>query len=156
MFPNFPFTEFFHFVSISQKLLQLSLLITTMVSAEITNEAPNFFSVTKAGSNDGANSPLEAILSEDDTKRRPDHALVDPEVAKYASQRAIPIDEATNKRLKRLIDRRILAVMVGKYFLQALDKGTISFVAIMGIREDTHLVGQQASTQSERTKLCNF
>ncbi|CAG9952802.1 unnamed protein product [Clonostachys rosea f. rosea IK726] len=35
--------------------------------------------------------------------------------------------------------------MIGTYFLQALDKETISFVAIMGIRDDLHLVGQQYS-----------
>jgi len=29
--------------------------------------------------------------------------------------------------------------------LQALDKGTLSFASIMGIKTDTHLVGQQVS-----------
>lgn len=35
--------------------------------------------------------------------------------------------------------------MLGTYFCQALDKGTLSFSSIMGIQEDTHLVGQQYS-----------
>lgn len=35
--------------------------------------------------------------------------------------------------------------MIFTYFLQALDKGTLSFAAIMGIKQDLHLVGQQYS-----------
>lgn len=38
---------------------------------------------------------------------------------------------------------RILTVMVFTYFIQALDKGTMSFASIMGIIDDAHLVGQQ-------------
>ena len=55
----------------------------------------------------------------------------------------IEIDEETNKRLLRKIDRRVLTFMVATYFLQAIDKGTLSFTSIMNIRQDTHLVGQQ-------------
>ncbi|KAJ5724970.1 major facilitator superfamily transporter, partial [Penicillium malachiteum] len=69
--------------------------------------------------------------------------LVDLEVARYAAGRAIQISDEEDKRLKQLIDRRILAAMVGTYFLQGLDKSIISFASIMGIREDTHLVGSQ-------------
>ncbi|CAI7595736.1 unnamed protein product [Penicillium glandicola] len=68
---------------------------------------------------------------------------IDYEVAEYAGQARIEIDEKTNKRLKRMIDRRILPVMIITYFMQALDKGAISFVSIMNLPEDTHLVGQQ-------------
>lgn len=98
---------------------------------------------------------LEAVLSMEDVKNSPDLALVDPEVSKYASQRAVHVDEATNKHLKKMIDKRILFMMVGTYFLQALDKGTISFVAIMGIREDLRLVGQQVSTRSQTMNIVN-
>lgn len=68
---------------------------------------------------------------------------VDGEVAKYASEKAIHIDEATDKRLKRMIDKRVLTIMIFTYFLQALDKGTLSFASIMGIQKDTGLQGQQ-------------
>lgn len=78
-----------------------------------------------------------------DIKHAADNNRVDPEVAKYASAAAIEIDNETNKRLKRMIDKRVLLVMMVTYFLQALDKGTISFASIMGIVDDTRLVGQQ-------------
>lgn len=68
---------------------------------------------------------------------------VDHEVAEYAGTTRIEIDTATNSRLKRMIDRRVLSVMIVTYFLQALDKGTISFVSIMGFNDDNNLVEQQ-------------
>jgi MFS family permease len=56
---------------------------------------------------------------------------------------AVDISPEENSRLKRLVDRRVLSIMIFTYFLQALDKGTMSFASIMNIRQDTHLVGQQ-------------
>ncbi|RDW82804.1 MFS allantoate transporter-like protein [Coleophoma cylindrospora] len=70
---------------------------------------------------------------------------VDAEVAKYTSDVQIHISPEEDKRLRKLIDRRVLAVMVFTYFLQALDKGTMSFTSIMGLVIDTKLVGQQYS-----------
>ncbi|KAI0641737.1 MFS general substrate transporter [Trametes meyenii] len=74
------------------------------------------------------------------------HVGIDAEVADFfaeASDKPIVIDEATNKRLRWMVHKRVLLVMVVTYFAQTLDKGTINFASIMGIREDTHLVGQQ-------------
>lgn len=70
---------------------------------------------------------------------------VDHQILDYIEEEAIFIDDETNRRLRNMIHRRILPVMIGTYFLQALDKGTLSFSSIMGIREDAHLVGQQYS-----------
>lgn len=72
-----------------------------------------------------------------------DFNQVDKEVAKYTSDVRIDIDEATNNRLKKMINRRVLFIMIFTYFLQALDKGTLSFASIMGIQKDAGLVGQQ-------------
>lgn len=76
-------------------------------------------------------------------KNHTDYNLVDQEVAKYATDTAIEIDDATNKRLRRLIDKRILVVMMVTYLIQTLDKGAMSFSSIMGIREDAHLASNQ-------------
>jgi len=78
-------------------------------------------------------------------KNHTDFSQVDGEVAKYTSEIRTVIDQATNKRLRKLIDRRVLAIMIFTYFLQALDKGTLSFASIMGIQKFTNLVGQEAS-----------
>jgi vacuolar-type H+-ATPase subunit H len=69
--------------------------------------------------------------------------LVDEEVAKYASETIVEVDEETSKRLKRMIDKRVLVIMMGTYLIQALDKGTMSFASIMGIIPETHLVKTQ-------------
>lgn len=91
------------------------------------------------------NEAPEVVEDEDLGKPHMNHDLVDNEVAQYASETIVEIDEETNARLKRLIDKRILFVMVFTYFIQALDKGTMSFASIMGIIDDTHLHGTQYS-----------
>lgn len=77
------------------------------------------------------------------SKDHMDYDRVDSEVAKYASDSAIQVPEEESRRLRRMIDKRVLTIMIFTYFLQALDKGTLSFAAIMGIRTDTKLHGQQ-------------
>lgn len=75
---------------------------------------------------------------------------IDAEVAEFfadaeaVGKQGVPeIDDATNRRLRWMIHKRVLVVMVVTYFAQTLDKGTINFASIMGIRTDTNLHGQQ-------------
>ncbi|KIW64320.1 hypothetical protein PV04_09263 [Phialophora macrospora] len=58
---------------------------------------------------------------------------------------AILADPKATKRLLRKIDFTIVPCMIAVYFLQYLDKTTISYAAVMGLRTDTHLVGQDYS-----------
>lgn len=83
-------------------------------------------------------SHVERILSVDNglEKDHINYDRIDEELAKYANATRVDISPEENKRLKRLIDRRVLPVMIFTYFLQALDKGTMSFASIMGIRDD--------------------
>lgn len=94
---------------------------------------------------EGRSSSHDAVNDHKIMVEHLDRSRIDDEVAKYASDEAIHIDEKTEKRLKKLIDKRVLAVMIVTYFLQALDKGTLSFASIMGIKEDTGLHGQQVN-----------
>lgn len=50
-----------------------------------------------------------------------DITRVDNEIQQYAGRGMIHVDEATNKRLRRMIDKRVLVVMIITYFLQGLD-----------------------------------
>jgi septin family protein len=89
---------------------------------------------------------VERVMS-GETEGKADHAdydRIDAEVAKYAdaNAEAVHISEEENKRLKRLIDKRVLPIMIVTYFLQALDKGTMSFSSIMGIRNDIPILKQ--------------
>ncbi|KAH9863339.1 hypothetical protein IAQ61_009616 [Plenodomus lingam] len=82
-------------------------------------------------------SQVERVLSaEDEKKDHVNYDRIDNEVAKYADAVAVHISPEEDARLKKLIDRRVLPIMVVTYFLQALDKGTMSATSIMGIRED--------------------
>lgn len=53
----------------------------------------------------------------------------------------IVIDEATNKRILRRIDWNLIPIMCVVYGLNFLDKTTISYASIMGIKKDLGLVG---------------
>ncbi|WPB06862.1 uncharacterized protein RHO25_011522 [Cercospora beticola] len=53
----------------------------------------------------------------------------------------IDIDEATNKRLRRIIDWNLMPIMCTIYGLQYLDKTTLSYASIMGLQTDLRLVG---------------
>lgn len=97
----------------------------------------------------GTGSHFEDVGMQDEkiaVEHYDNNGRIDHEVAKYASDKAIHIDEATDKRLKKLIDKRVLTIMIVTYFLQALDKGTMSFASIMGIRVDAGLEGQKVTT----------
>ena len=61
---------------------------------------------------------------------------------------AILEDPVQLKRLVKKIDFTIAPLLAAVYFLQFLDKTTLSYTAVMGIRTDTHLKGQDYSDLS--------
>ena len=72
-----------------------------------------------------------------------------PEPVKIAEAgNAILEDPVQLKKLVRKIDLTIAPLLAAVYFLQFLDKTTLSYTAVMGIRTDTHLKGQDYSDLS--------
>jgi ACS family allantoate permease-like MFS transporter len=66
-----------------------------------------------------------------------------PRAAEVALEgQAILDDPVQNKKLLRKIDLTVPPLLAAVYFLQYLDKTTLSYAAVMGIRKDTHLEGQ--------------
>lgn len=53
----------------------------------------------------------------------------------------IELDEATNKRLLRKIDWNLMPVMCIVYGLNYLDKTTLSYASVMGLKTDIDLHG---------------
>ena len=75
-----------------------------------------------------------AIGGGDDDDPKKDHAhydKIDKEVAKYAAAEAVYISPEESTRLRKMIDKRVLAIMITTYFLQAIDKGTLSFAYVL-------------------------
>lgn len=58
---------------------------------------------------------------------------------------SIVLTPENNARVLRKIDLLILPVVLGTYFLQALDKATLAYASVFGLVEDTGLVGHQYS-----------
>ena len=72
-----------------------------------------------------------------------------PHAAQIAEEgNAILEDPQQLNRLVRKIDLTIAPLLACVYFLQFLDKTTLSYTAVMGIRTDTHLKGQDYSDLS--------
>ncbi|KAL2208450.1 MFS general substrate transporter [Sarocladium strictum] len=61
--------------------------------------------------------------------------------AMAGSSENIVIDEETNRRLLRKIDWNLMPLMCIVYGLNYLDKTTLSYASIMGLKEDIHLKG---------------
>ncbi|THY92537.1 MFS general substrate transporter, partial [Aureobasidium pullulans] len=55
------------------------------------------------------------------------------------------IDQADEKRLKRKLDRRIIPLLGICYFFYYVDKTTLSYAAIFGIKKDLDLTGDEYS-----------
>lgn len=107
--------------------------------------------MSEVKNDDNATAHMEDVDDDEKVQTRVD--LVDKDIQKYMASEAIYIDDETSKSLRRKIDKRVLPIMIITYFLQALDKGTISFASIMGIQEDTNLKGQQYSWLTTCTYL---
>lgn len=84
------------------------------------------------------------------------NAHVDPKIEKHAHDadeamkafsemqgEAIELDEPTNRRLLRTIDWHLMPIMCCIYGMNYLDKTTLSYASVMGIKEDLELVGDQ-------------
>ena len=61
---------------------------------------------------------------------------------------AILKDPVQLKKLQQKIDRTIVPLLAAIYFLQFLDKTTLAYTAVMGIRKDARLKGQDYSNLS--------
>lgn len=93
--------------------------------------------------NEAQNDAIAVAPMEDE--RVINHIDRDDEIAAYANENVVHIDEETDKELFWTINKRILACMLGTYFCQSLDKGTLGFASVMNIKQDANLKGQEYS-----------
>lgn len=57
----------------------------------------------------------------------------------------VAVSPADDARILRRIDLALLPLMLAVYFLQALDKATLSYASVFGLIDDTGLEGEQFS-----------
>jgi hypothetical protein len=128
-----------------------ALQLSPVIVASVANMARSVHDEVHAApeiKNDSAN--VERVLSTDEKLDHINYDRIDDEIAKYANAEAIEMSPEENQRLKRMIDRRVLPIMVFTYFLQALDKGTMSFASIMGIMDDIPALKQGSNVWLEQ------
>ncbi|KAH9898971.1 MFS general substrate transporter [Xylariomycetidae sp. FL2044] len=63
----------------------------------------------------------------------------------YRKQDATDVDPAEARQVLRRIDWHLLPLLMGTYMLQYLDKSSINFASVFGLRQGTHLQGQEYS-----------
>lgn len=127
--------------------------ITATMSQPTDREKPDREKPDPFVSLDGRKTSVISTLVTVSTLRDADEALTflenHPRRAQIAEEGAAILDDPVQlKRLVRKIDMTIAPLLAAVYFLQFLDKTTLSYTAVMGIRKDTHLVGQDYSDLS--------
>jgi hypothetical protein len=63
----------------------------------------------------------------------------------YKNGKDLDVDPAEYKRVLRKIDLRIIPILFVTYMLQYLDKNSINFASVYGLKKGTHLTGQDYS-----------
>lgn len=63
----------------------------------------------------------------------------------YKTSKELQVDSAEVKRVLRKIDFRIIPILFVTYMLQYLDKNSINFASVYGLKAGTHLEGQDYS-----------
>jgi MFS family permease len=77
-------------------------------------------------------------------EREPEMLQEDP-VDLLAHDTNVYFDVDEEKRVLRKIDWRVLPLMLGAYFLQQLDKSSLSYTSVFNIQTDAHLHGKEYS-----------
>ena len=73
----------------------------------------------------------------------------------YPTEKVVLTPEE-DKRILRKIDIGVLPVMLVVYFLQQLDKSSLSYTSVFGIVNEAHLVGTQYSWLSSVVYLAQL
>ncbi|KAJ9616884.1 hypothetical protein H2200_000604 [Cladophialophora chaetospira] len=92
----------------------------------------------------GVKAPIDHVESKVDIDDRVKDDRANKILHEAGGQR-IHLTPENNSRVLKKIDLRILPVVLGIYFLQALDKATLAYASVFGLVDDAGLVGHQYS-----------
>ncbi|OTA08250.1 hypothetical protein A9Z42_0091930 [Trichoderma parareesei] len=95
--------------------------------------------------NDGERSDEPSHVSDAHPKVHRDAAAMMLIKLGRSPDEVITVSPADDARILRRIDLALLPLMLSVYFLQALDKATLSYASIFGLIDDTDLVGDEFS-----------
>ncbi|KAF7562342.1 hypothetical protein G7046_g1771 [Stylonectria norvegica] len=123
-----------------------------MASTEVGD--PEFVAPPPTMQIESKRSLTEIERTSQDLEKPNNHSeRVDKELAQYTSDFRVHISPERSQELRRMIDKRVLLVMILTYFLQAIDKGTLSFSSIMGLPKDTGLTNADGTVSQKYSWL---
>lgn len=82
-------------------------------------------------------SPVESAISSGST--------LDDNYELYKSLRDVELDPIEAQKVLRIVDLRILSLLMVTYILQYLDKNSVNLASVYGLKADTNLKGQDYS-----------
>lgn len=112
--------------------------------------------MSKVGESSQPKNQQEEFVESIENEEQNSHIVQDePQVNKVQQDKALQLIEEVgystiltpenNKDVLRKIDLRLLPIMLVIYFLQQLDKSTLSYASVFGLQENAHLHGHQYS-----------
>ena len=63
----------------------------------------------------------------------------------YRNAQELQVDPLEAKKVLRKIDKRVMTILFGTYMLQYLDKNSLNFASVYGLKAGTHIDGSQYS-----------
>lgn len=97
----------------------------------------------------------EVVSVDKDPESSPKSPHADRAASIIGDQR-IELTEEESKRICRKIDRVILPILIWVYFLQILDKSVLGYGAVLGLRTDNGLTGDQYSLVSSVSAMAQL
>ncbi|KAM0271394.1 hypothetical protein ACHAQH_009116 [Verticillium albo-atrum] len=83
----------------------------------------------------------------DEVQPAPSKSVLVDKAAQFLKEADHPVvvTRANNRRVLRIVDLRLLPLLLVVYCLQSLDKNTLSYAGVFGLIDDANLVGDEFS-----------
>ncbi|KAL5526554.1 hypothetical protein ACEPAF_8278 [Sanghuangporus sanghuang] len=111
---------------------------------ELGKSAPSIQDEKESFAHEEGVQPSLALLPTEVHKPRVEGGDKAAEVLAEVTERVVVTPEE-NRRILRMVDLHVLPVMLLVYFLQQLDKSSLSYTSVFGIVEEANLVGSEYS-----------
>ncbi|KAI1380887.1 MFS general substrate transporter [Hypoxylon crocopeplum] len=140
-----------HLALLSQTSFPISIVINTLLCTTASRKLQVIMSEVERASTTAVSTDVEKIAT--DSSKATDIGFRsrkvdadDPDEAfRLVAGEAVVVTPDDEKKLLRKIDRNLMPLLCIVYGLNYLDKTTLSYASVMGIRTDLHLVGQDYS-----------
>lgn len=124
---GYKFASKLHFVLLQQNSPELLLLFSNPFESEMSAPTPAVIGKAEVETSESIHKPTPTTRGKDKAAEL------------LASNERIVVTSEENKKVLRKIDLVILPILLSVYFLQSLDKTTLSYASVFGLIQDANL-----------------